>query len=135
VVRAPLTREIEIRDEFRAARAISMAAERAMRALADKRDRVTLMTLGTALELLALGYLSSQRVADRPDEPRATTQSSAERSGSFAATGHARHEGRCTHAPARPAVPSGHSRRKTMRRGERRLFRHVIAGDAARRRC
>jgi FdhD protein len=61
---APLTHEIEVRDEFGAARTISIPAERALTVFVDKRELVTLMTLGAAPELLVLGYLRNQRLVD-----------------------------------------------------------------------
>ena len=61
---APLTHEIEGRDEFGAARRIAIPAERALTVFVDKRELVTLMTLGAAPELLVLGYLRNQRLVD-----------------------------------------------------------------------
>ncbi|HEY4958032.1 MAG TPA: formate dehydrogenase accessory sulfurtransferase FdhD [Caldimonas sp.] len=63
--RAPLTHEITVRDEFGATRTISIPAERALTVFVDKRELVTLMTLGSAPELLVLGYLRNQRLVDR----------------------------------------------------------------------
>ena len=61
---APLTHEIEVRDEFGAVRRIAIPAERALTVFVDKRELVTLMTLGAAPELLVLGYLRNQRLVD-----------------------------------------------------------------------
>ena len=61
---APLTHEIEGRDEFGAVRSIAIPAERALTVFVDKRELVTLMTLGAAPELLVLGYLRNQRLVD-----------------------------------------------------------------------
>ena len=61
---APLTHEIEVRDEFGATRRIAIPAERALTVFVDKRELVTLMTLGAAPELLVLGYLRNQRLVD-----------------------------------------------------------------------
>jgi FdhD protein len=66
--RAPLTREIEVRDEFGAARTISIPAERALTVFVDNRELVTLMTLGAEPELLVLGYLRNQRLVERCEE-------------------------------------------------------------------
>jgi FdhD protein len=71
--RAPLTREIEVRDEFGAARTISIPAERALTLFVDRRELVTLMTLGAAPELLVVGYLRNQRLVDRPDDIESVT--------------------------------------------------------------
>jgi FdhD protein len=60
--RVPLTREVDVRDEFGAARTIHIPAERPLTLYVDKRELVTLMTLGVAPELLALGYLRNQRL-------------------------------------------------------------------------
>ena len=61
---AALTHEIEVLDEFGATRRISIPAERALTVFVDKRELVTLMTLGAAPELLVLGYLRNQRLVD-----------------------------------------------------------------------
>ena len=61
---APLMQTIAVRDEFGAAREISIPAERALTVFVDKRELVTLMTLGAAPELLVLGYLRNQRLVD-----------------------------------------------------------------------
>ena len=52
---APLMHSIEVRDEFGASREIAIPAERALTVFVDKRELVTLMTLGAAPELLVLG--------------------------------------------------------------------------------
>jgi FdhD protein len=66
--RAPLMHEFVARDEFGAERTIAVPAERALTVFVDKRELVTLMTLGAAPELLVLGYLRNQRlVADAAD--------------------------------------------------------------------
>ncbi len=65
---APLTHEISARDEFGATRRISIPAERALTVFVDKRELVTLMTLGAAPELLVLGYLRNQRLVDSVDD-------------------------------------------------------------------
>jgi FdhD protein len=60
--------EVVARDEFGADRPIAVPAERALTVFVDKRELVTLMTLGAAPELLVLGYLRNQRlVADAAD--------------------------------------------------------------------
>ena len=61
---APLTREVEVRDEFGQRRSIQIPAERPLTLFVDKREVVTLMTLGAAPELLALGYLRNQRLVE-----------------------------------------------------------------------
>jgi FdhD protein len=61
---APLTHDINVRDEFGAERRIAIPAERALTVFVDKRELVTLMTLGAAPELLVLGYLRNQRLVD-----------------------------------------------------------------------
>ena len=62
---APLTYEVNVLDEFGAARRISIPAERALTVFVDNRELVTLMTLGAAPELLVLGFLRNQRLIDR----------------------------------------------------------------------
>jgi FdhD protein len=61
---APLTQQVEVRDEFGAARSITIPAERPLTIFVDKRELVTLMTLGAVPELLTLGYLRNQRLVD-----------------------------------------------------------------------
>jgi FdhD protein len=59
---APLTREVEVLDEFGQRRTMQIPAERPLTLYVDKRELVTLMTLGAAPELLALGYLRNQQL-------------------------------------------------------------------------
>lgn len=61
---APLTHRVQVLDEFGATRSITIPAERALTVFVDKRELVTLMTLGAAPELLVLGYLRNQRLVD-----------------------------------------------------------------------
>jgi FdhD protein len=56
--------EVDVLDEFGATRRISIPAERALTVFVDRRELVTLMTLGAAPELLVLGYLRNQRLVD-----------------------------------------------------------------------
>jgi FdhD protein len=60
----PLTREVQVRDEYGAVRTIHIPAERPLTVFVDKRELVTLMTLGVAPELLVLGYLRNQQLVD-----------------------------------------------------------------------
>src|SRR6185295_14672914 len=66
--RAPLTRDVEVLDEFGARRHITIPAERALTVFVDNRELVTLMTLGAAPELLVLGYLRNQRLVESVDD-------------------------------------------------------------------
>ncbi|HEY1148540.1 MAG TPA: formate dehydrogenase accessory sulfurtransferase FdhD [Pseudoduganella sp.] len=59
---APLTREVEVLDEKGRSSLIPIPAERPLTVYVDKRELVTLMTLGGAPELLTLGYLRNQRL-------------------------------------------------------------------------
>ena len=70
---APLTREVEVRDEFGQRRTVQIPAERPLTLFVDKREVVTLMTLGAAPEMLALGYLRNQRLVDRLDDVESIT--------------------------------------------------------------
>lgn len=70
---APLTREVEVRDEFGQQRTIQIPAERPLTLYVDTREIVTLMTLGAAPELLALGYLRNQRLVESPDDVESIT--------------------------------------------------------------
>ena len=58
----PLTREVEVQDERGRLSTISIPAERPLTLYVDKRELVTLMTLGGAPEALILGYLRNQRL-------------------------------------------------------------------------
>ncbi len=58
----PATREIEVVDEYGDTRRIHIPDERSLTVYVDKREVVTLMTLGSAPELLVLGYLRNQRL-------------------------------------------------------------------------
>jgi len=60
--RVPLTRSIEVRNEFGETSTISIPAERDLTVYVDKRELVTLMTLGGHPEWLVLGYLLNQRL-------------------------------------------------------------------------
>ena len=62
------SREVEVRDEYGATRTIHIPAERPLTLFVDKRELVTLMTLGMAPELLVLGYLRNQRQVDSVDD-------------------------------------------------------------------
>jgi FdhD protein len=59
---AELTREIEAVDERGRTSLIHIPAERPLTVYVDKRELVTLMTLGGAPEALTLGYLRNQRL-------------------------------------------------------------------------
>ena len=61
---ATLTHEVAVLDEFGATRHVSIPAERALTVFVDRRELVTLMTLGAAPELMVLGYLRNQRLVD-----------------------------------------------------------------------
>ncbi|MBT9506128.1 formate dehydrogenase accessory sulfurtransferase FdhD [Rhodoferax sp.] len=66
--RAPLTREVSAINEFGQTDAISIPAERALTVYVDKRELVTLMTLGAQPELLVLGFLRNQRLVQSVQE-------------------------------------------------------------------
>ena len=57
-----LLREISILDEYGERRCIYIPVERPLTVFVDKRELVTLMTLGASPELLVLGYLLNQRL-------------------------------------------------------------------------
>ncbi len=59
--RVALTREVEAIDERGRSSMIAIPAERPLTVYVDKRELVTLMTLGGAPEALTLGYLRNQR--------------------------------------------------------------------------
>jgi FdhD protein len=70
---APLTREVEVQDEFGQRRTMAIPAERSLTLYLDKREIVTLMTLGAAPELLTLGYLRNQRLIERVEDIESIT--------------------------------------------------------------
>ncbi len=60
--RAPLVRDVLVVNEFGETDTVSIPAERALTVYVDKRELVTLMTLGAHPELLVLGFLRNQRL-------------------------------------------------------------------------
>jgi FdhD protein len=70
---AALVNEVSVLDEFGATRRISIPAERALTVFVDKRELVTLMTLGAAPELLVMGYLRNQRLVESPEQIESIT--------------------------------------------------------------
>ena len=60
--RAPLTHRIEVTNEHGERQALEIPAERPLTVYVDKRELVTLMTLGERPEWLVLGYLLNQRL-------------------------------------------------------------------------
>ncbi|QDZ29282.1 formate dehydrogenase accessory sulfurtransferase FdhD [Noviherbaspirillum sp. UKPF54] len=70
---APLTREVEAMDERGRLSTISIPAERALTVYVDKRELVTLMTLGSAPEALTLGYLRNQRLVKSLEDVESIT--------------------------------------------------------------
>ncbi len=71
--RAPLTESIDALDEFGQPRAIHIPAERDLTVYVDKRELVTLMTLGARPEWLTLGYLLNQRLIGSVDDIQSIT--------------------------------------------------------------
>ncbi|MBU2285048.1 MAG: formate dehydrogenase accessory sulfurtransferase FdhD, partial [Gammaproteobacteria bacterium] len=70
---AALTREVEVVDEFGASRRVSIPAERDLTVYVDRRELVTLMTLGAQPELLVLGYLLNQRLIESAADVESVT--------------------------------------------------------------
>jgi len=66
--RAPLTREVQAVNERGELESVSIPAERALTVYVDKRELVTLMTLGAQPELLVLGFLRNQRLVQSVQE-------------------------------------------------------------------
>ena len=71
--RAPLTCAIDAINEFGQTTSISIPAERALTVYVDKRELVTLMTLGANPELLVLGFLRNQRLVKSAQEIESIT--------------------------------------------------------------
>lgn len=65
---ASLTHQVEVIDERGRSSVISIPAERPLTIYLDKRELVTLMTLGGAPEALTLGYLRNQRLLRTIDD-------------------------------------------------------------------
>jgi len=70
---APLTREVVVVDEYGQPGTVSIPAERDLTVYVDKRELVTLMTLGAHPEWLVLGYLLNQRLVDSVHEIESIT--------------------------------------------------------------
>lgn len=68
-----LTREIEVCDEHGQRRRLHIPLERSLTVYVDKRELVTLMTLGVRPEWLVLGYLVNQRLVGRVSEVESIT--------------------------------------------------------------
>ncbi|HSQ80945.1 MAG TPA: formate dehydrogenase accessory sulfurtransferase FdhD [Casimicrobiaceae bacterium] len=64
----PATFEVSAVDEHGAQREVSIAGEHPLTLYVDKREILTLMTLGAAPEALAIGYLRNQRLVKSLDE-------------------------------------------------------------------
>ena len=64
----PSTAEVDAVDEHGATRRVSIAGEHPLTLYVDKRELVTIMTLGAAPEALAIGYLRNQRLVDRIED-------------------------------------------------------------------
>ncbi len=71
--RAELTRHIEVVNEHGVREQVSIPAERALTVYVDKREIVTLMTLGAHPEWLVLGYLRNQRLVGDVSEVESIT--------------------------------------------------------------
>jgi FdhD protein len=70
---ASLTREVQVINEHGVQDTISIPAERPLTVYVDKRELVTLMTLGAHPEWLVLGYLRNQRLVSSADEIESIT--------------------------------------------------------------
>jgi FdhD protein len=70
---AELTRQIDVVNEHGVHERASIPAERALTVYVDKREIVTLMTLGAHPELLVLGYLRNQRLVGDVSEVESIT--------------------------------------------------------------
>ena len=64
----PLVHEVEVMDEMGRVKLTYVPGERPLTIYLDKREVVTLMTLGSAPEALVLGYLRNQRMVESPDD-------------------------------------------------------------------
>ncbi len=64
----PVVHEVAIIDEFGRQKTTFIPGERSLTIYLDKREVVTLMTLGSAPEALVLGYLRNQRLVESADD-------------------------------------------------------------------
>jgi FdhD protein len=71
--RAPLTCDVVVINELGQPQHIAIPAERPLTVYVDKRELVTLMTLGGHPEWLVLGYLRNQRLVSSLDEIESVT--------------------------------------------------------------
>ena len=71
--RAPLTSDVSVVNERGEREAVSIPAERDLTVYVDKRELVTLMTLGARPEWLVLGFLRNQRLVGSVDEVESIT--------------------------------------------------------------
>jgi FdhD protein len=71
--RVPLTRAVEVRNERGDISQASVPAERALTIYLDKKELVTLMTLGAEPEWLVLGFLRNQRLIDSVEQIESIT--------------------------------------------------------------
>ena len=71
--RAPLTRSVTVINERGERSAAQIPAERALTIYLDKKELVTLMTLGAEPECLVLGFLRNQRLIDAVDQVESIT--------------------------------------------------------------
>jgi len=71
--RAPLTNEVVVMNQHGERETIFIPAERDLTVYVDKRELVTLMTLGAHPEWLVLGYLLNQRLIASKDEIESIT--------------------------------------------------------------
>ena len=72
-VQSELTRQIDVVNEHGVHERVSIPAERALTVYVDKREIVTLMTLGASPEWLVLGYLRNQRLVSDVSEVESIT--------------------------------------------------------------
>ena len=70
---AALLRDITVIDEYGDRRTIHIPAERALTVFVDRKELVTLMTLGASPELLVLGWLCNQRLIAHVSEVESIT--------------------------------------------------------------
>jgi FdhD protein len=64
----PSTYDVEAEDEHGATRIVPIAGEHPLTLYVDKRELLTVMTLGAAPEALAIGYLRNQRLLERIED-------------------------------------------------------------------
>ena len=122
--RLPLTRRVPVCNEFGEHSETAIPAERALTVYLDKRELVTLMTLGGEPELLVLGFLRNQRLIDSVEQIESITVDWSIGEGEIGEPGVAAVK---TRAGAQVSAPRGAERVVTTGCGQGSVFGDLMA--------